>query len=125
MPALRAAAGAAALAAAAVAAGCGTAKSPALVAGGSPSRGARLIDKFGCGSCHAIPGIHGASGRVGPALSDFRRLRFIAGEIPNTPENAIRWIEHPRSIEPGTIMPDLGVSRDQARQIVAYLYSRT
>jgi cytochrome c2 len=108
-----------------LAAGCGTAKSPALVAGGSPSQGARLIDKFGCGSCHSIPGIQGANGRVGPSLSGFRRLRFIAGEIPNTPENAIRWIEHPRSIEPGTIMPDLGVSRDQARQIVAYLYSRT
>ena len=122
---MRALAAAALAAVAALAAGCGTAKSPALVAGGSPSRGARLIDKFGCGSCHSIPGINGANGRVGPSLSGFRRLRFIAGEIPNTPENAIRWIVDPKKIEPGTIMPKLGVTPDQARDILAYLYSHT
>ena len=122
---MKAAAAALVAAAAVLASGCSSAKSPALVVGGSPKKGARLIQKFGCGSCHMIAGIKNASGRVGPPLDSFRKKRFIAGELPNTPENATRWIEHPKSVEPGTIMPDLGVTREQARQIVAYLYSRT
>ncbi len=109
-----------------VLAGCGSgAKSPQLVSGGDASRGEKLIRSYGCGGCHTIPGVSGADARVGPELDGFRHKRFIAGELPNTPENATRWIEHPKSIEPGTIMPDLGVSRSEALDIVAYLYNRT
>ena len=114
-----------ALVAAALCAGCGTAKEPQIVAGGKPSHGKRLIQHFGCGSCHMIPGIPHADARVGPPLDDFRKHRFIGGEIPNTPENAIRWIVDPKKIEPGTIMPRLGVKPNQARDILAYLYSHT
>jgi cytochrome c2 len=106
------------------AAGCGGGTAKRLVPGGDPDRGAKLIVRFGCGSCHDIPGIEGADGRVGPSLHNFADERNIAGEIPNTPRNAVRWIMHPRRIEPGTIMPDLGVTRRQARDIAAYLYSR-
>jgi cytochrome c2 len=114
------------IAAALLAAGCGSgAKSPELVPGGDASAGKSLIHSFGCGGCHTIPGIPGASARVGPDLSGFRSRRYIAGELRNTPENATRWIEHPKSVEPGTIMPDLGVSRSQALDIVAYLYGHT
>ena len=96
---------------------------PAPVPGGDPARGARLIERFGCGSCHEISGIPHADGRVGPSLAHFHGQRFIAGELPNSPANAIRWIEHPRRIEPGTIMPDLGVTETEARDIAAYLYT--
>ncbi len=48
---------------------------------------------------------------------------MIAGELPNTPDNLIRWIENPPSIEPGTAMPNLGLSDKQARDAAAYLYT--
>jgi cytochrome c2 len=104
------------------AAGCGSGTARRLVPGGDADRGAKLIAHYGCGSCHAIAGIEGADGRVGPSLHHLADERNIAGEIPNTPRNAIRWIMDPRRIEPGTIMPDLGVTRRQARDIAAYLY---
>jgi cytochrome c len=113
------------LLAALVAAGCGGGKKPELVGGGDAQRGQTLIEKYGCGSCHQIPGIERADGRVGPSLDDFEKLRYIAGRLPNNPENARRWIENPKRIEPGTVMPGLGVTDDEARDIVAYLYSRT
>jgi cytochrome c len=48
---------------------------------------------------------------------------MIAGEAPNTPENLIRWIENPQSIEPNTAMPNLGVGDQAARDMAAYLYT--
>lgn len=108
-----------------IAAGCGTAKSPELVPDGNSDRGKRLIESYGCGSCHMIPGIERANGRVGPSLADFGRIRTIAGEIANNPDNATRWVRNAKKIEPRTIMPNFGMSRQDARDIVAYLYSHT
>jgi cytochrome c len=105
------------------AAACGGGASPSLVPGASPKRGAQLIERYGCGACHAIAGIELAGGRVGPSLAHFRDDRFIAGHLGNSPENVIRWIMHPQRIEPGTLMPDLGVGERDARDIVAYLYA--
>ena len=105
------------------AAGCGgTSNAPPVVQGGDPDTGKRLIERYGCGTCHRIPGVKGADGRVGPDLHGFRDVRYIAGRIPNTPDDAIAWIVNPQEVEPGTIMPRVGVSGPQARDIVAYLY---
>jgi cytochrome c2 len=90
---------------------------------GDPQRGAQLIQQFGCGSCHTIPGIRGANGVVGPPLYFFSRRTFIAGQVPNTPANLAHWIQAPGAIEPGTAMPSLGVTEPQARDMVAYLYT--
>jgi cytochrome c1 len=60
---------------------------------------------------------------VGPPLTSFARRTYIAGEVPNTLEYLVRWIEMPQAIEPGTAMPNLGVTEDQARDIAAYLYT--
>jgi cytochrome c1 len=43
--------------------------------------------------------------------------------LPNSADNLVRWIQHPRTIEPKTAMPDLGVSNQDARDIAAYLYT--
>src|SRR5947209_17377721 len=94
-----------------------------VVAGGSPSAGKRLIAKYGCGSCHTIPGITNANALVGPPLIHWSRRSFIAGELGNTPDNLVRWISNPKAVEPGTDMPNLGVSSDEARSIAAYLMS--
>lgn len=108
-----------------VAAACSSTPSsaPAQVPGGNPRQGAVEIERFGCGSCHVIPGIRGADGLVGPPLIDWSRRGFIAGELPNNGPNLIHWIMDPRQVEPGTAMPDLGVSQSQARDIAAYLFS--
>jgi cytochrome c1 len=83
--------------------------------------GRHLLNVYGCGACHAIPGVSGAHGRVGPPLSGYASRAYIAGNLPNNFENTVTWIQHPQTIEPGTIMPDLGVSQHNAQQMAAYL----
>jgi hypothetical protein len=46
----------------------------------------------------------------------------IAGRFPNTPENLIAWIMHPQALDPGNIMPDMGVPEAVARDMAAYLF---
>lgn len=103
--------------------GCGGADPAQLVPGGDAERGRQLIAVYGCGACHSVPGVPGASGAVGPPLDGFGDRAFIAGSLPNEPEALMRWIRAPQSVEPGTVMPDLGVGAGQARHIAAYLYT--
>lgn len=91
--------------------------------GGDARRGRQVIQSYGCGSCHTIPGIEGARGLVGPPLFFMGRRTMIAGELPNSPENLVRWIKSPQSVEPGTAMPTLGLTDQQARDAAAYLYT--
>lgn len=93
--------------------------------GGDAVAGKVAIGKFGCGSCHVIPGVERARGLVGPPLTDLAWRAYIAGRAPNTPKNLEAWIRLPDSVEPGTAMPTLGVSREEARDIAAYLYLET
>jgi cytochrome c1 len=107
-------------------AGCneGKAARPYIVAtGGNPEHGKQLIQSYGCGACHMVPGIQGARGLVGPPLFYLGQRTMIGGDLPNSPGNLARWIQHPRTVEPKTAMPDLGLSEDQANDIAAYLYT--
>lgn len=90
---------------------------------GDPDHGSQVIHDYGCGSCHLIPGIHDAHGLVGPPLFYFGQRTMIAGELPNTPENLVKWLRNPQSVEPNNAMPDLGLSEDQAWDAAAYLYT--
>jgi cytochrome c1 len=114
-------------AAAAVATACHQSASAAepttTIAGADAKRGAADIERIGCGTCHMIPGIQQAEGLVGPPLEHWSRRTYIAGEVPNTPGMLVRWIETPQAIEPGTAMPNLGVTEQTARDIAAYLYT--
>ena len=103
--------------------GCGASATQISVPGGSQDRGAQLVGAFGCGSCHTISGVEGADGEIGPSLVDFGDRRLIAGRIPNTLPNLLRWLENPQAVEPGTVMPDLGIEAPQARDLAAYLYA--
>lgn len=49
---------------------------------------------------------------------------YLAGVLPNTPENLVRWIYDPRGVSPRSAMPNTGVSEAEAREIAAYLLSR-
>jgi cytochrome c len=88
----------------------------------SRAAGRKLIASYGCGSCHSIPGVPGADSMAGPPLACFYERTYIAGRLPNTWDNLVQWIQHPQQVEPGTAMPDLGVSKDEAYNIAAYLY---
>jgi len=94
-----------------------------VVPDGDADRGKRLIGAYGCGACHVVPGVAGARGTVGPPLTDFGLRAYIAGAVANEPENLIRWIRDPRVIEPGTVMPPVGATAADARDIAAYLYT--
>jgi cytochrome c len=91
--------------------------------GGDPARGQRLMRHYGCAGCHEIPGVRGADGRVGPSLDHVAGRLYIAGVLPNSAANMLRWIEDPPSQAPGTAMPRTGASGQQARDIAAYLYT--
>jgi cytochrome c len=91
--------------------------------GGDAGRGKALIVQYSCGSCHTIPGVKEAGGYQASPLLFFSRRAYIAGQVPNTPDNLVRWIVSPQSIEAGTAMPALGISEQQARDIAAYLYT--
>jgi cytochrome c1 len=84
-------------------------------------RGADLIVANGCGTCHAIPGIAGARGNVGPPLDHIGTRVFIAGMLRNTPDNMVRWLKNPQAIIPGNAMPNMNLTEAQARDITAYL----
>lgn len=84
--------------------------------------GRQLIASYGCGACHTIPGVPGADSKAAPPLDDFYERGYISGEIPNTWDNLIKYLQDPQKIEPGTIMPNLGITKDEARDIAAYLY---
>jgi cytochrome c len=91
--------------------------------GGDPKRGRELIHAYGCGTCHTVPGVRGAGGLVGPPLTAIADRMFLAGQLPNTPENMKKWIRAPQSVEKGTAMPDMNVSENDARHMAAYLYT--
>jgi cytochrome c2 len=103
-------------------AGCSVAAPPALP-GADGSRGKAAISRFGCGSCHTIPGINSAIGRVGPPLTEIRDRSYIAGMLPNSEANLERWIHDPKGVNPHTAMPTLGLTDRDAADIAAYLYS--
>jgi cytochrome c2 len=87
------------------------------------ARGEKDIVRLGCGSCHTIPGIAGAHGRVGPSLEAFAGRSYVAGDLPNQPSNLEHWIQHPHAVHPDTAMPELGVTDTEAREIASFLYS--
>ena len=93
------------------------------ITGGAPDVGAQDLINLGCGSCHTIPGIVGAHGKVGPSLEGIAGHGYIAGQLSNQPPNLERWIQHPHSVHPGSLMPELGMTDKESRDIAAYLYT--
>jgi putative membrane protein len=90
---------------------------------GDPARGRRAIAAYGCGACHVVPGVPGARGRVGPSLAGLADRPYVAGRLVNVTPSLVDWVRHPRRIDPQTIMPDLGVTETDARDIAAFLYA--
>lgn len=97
------------------------AQSHAVPTGGDAARGAQLFAQLTCASCHAIVGTP-ANARVGPDLTHFGdRDTLGAGVLDNTPANLARWLKSPQAVKPGNHMPNLQLTDDQIRALVAYL----
>jgi cytochrome c len=91
--------------------------------GGDPDAGRASLRRYGCTTCHVIPGVPGAVGTVGPPLSGIASRGYLAGRLTNSPANLMRWVQDPRGVDPQTAMPDVGVTGNDARDIAAYLYT--
>jgi cytochrome c len=90
---------------------------------GDPERGRLLLRQFGCGACHRISGVADAQGNVGPPLDGVAKRVYLGGVLPNSPTSMRRWIRTPKAFDPQTAMPNLGVSEEHARDMVAYLHT--
>ena len=111
------------LCAAVLASGCAKEEPASRVVGGDPERGRLLVQQYQCAACHFIPEVQGPNGDAGPSLQYMGRLSYISGSIPNQPENMIRFLQNPPAVKPGTLMPALGITDDEARHMAAFMYS--
>jgi mono/diheme cytochrome c family protein len=89
----------------------------------SAARGREIIARVGCASCHAIPGIRWPEGRLGPSLHGFARSNLIAGKLPNKPDILADYVRRAPDVLPGTTMPAMPITEEEARHVVAYLYT--
>ena len=94
-----------------------------VAADGDPDAGAILIQRYGCGACHIVPGIPRARGTVGPDLTGLRARAYIGGVLPNRPGDLANWLQSPPRYAPDTAMPDMGITEAEAEHMVAYLYT--
>lgn len=84
-------------------------------------RGRQTLHQYACNACHSIPGITGSDVYVGPPLQGMGRRTLIAGTLANTPANLAQWLMHTQEIKPGTAMPQLKVTPQDAQDMAAYL----
>lgn len=89
--------------------------------GDASAHGKVLITQYGCGTCHTIPGIDNATGRVGPPLGGVADRIYIAGRLQNNLANMTKWIGDPQSVAPGNAMPNMGIDPAEAHAIAVYL----
>lgn len=84
--------------------------------------GRQLVTGGACAGCHTVRGTNAVFGKLGPDLTHLARRMTIAGGIlDNNAANLHRWIDDPPGVKPGALMPDLGLSEQEIRYVVAYL----
>jgi cytochrome c oxidase subunit 2 len=91
-------------------------------------QGKQVFFTAGCVGCHTITGaeLNGvqALGTVGPNLTHVGSRTGLAGEVlTQTQANIAKWVHNPQKVKPGTLMPNLGLTDDQANAVAAYLES--
>jgi len=87
------------------------------------AQGAEFFQNFGTGSCIACHSIEpGAGGTVGPNLAHLgSRETFAAGLVDMNKENLMRWLDDPRAVKPGVVMPDYNLTEEQIEALAEYL----
>lgn len=84
-------------------------------------RGRQLVVEKGCAACHTFPDVAWPRGGLGPALDGFGRQGLIAGQLPNQPGVLMRFVRDAPSLVPGTGMPAIPMTDQDARDVTAYL----
>lgn len=94
---------------------------PAMPTEGDAAVGAQLFQQLTCVNCHAVGGTAPRT-QVGPDLTHLGdRDTLGAGVVTNTPENLALWLRDPQALKPGNHMPNLHLTDEQIRLLVAYL----
>lgn len=76
-----------------------------------------------CIGCHAIEGT-AANGKIGPNLTHVgSRTSIAGGMLTNTEGNLRRWLANPPAVKPGSIMPNLNLTKTEIDALTAYLQS--
>jgi cytochrome c oxidase subunit II len=94
----------------------GAAPDPAYAAG------EKLFQAKGCVGCHSLTAVNAPKGMIGPNLANVGARSYIgAGSFKNTDETLARWIQNPQAMKKGVLMPNLGVTPEEAKSLVAFL----
>jgi cytochrome c2 len=89
---------------------------------GNAERGKAVAAQYGCNVCHAIPGVEGPQGSLGPSLAGVASRPAISfNTVPNTPENLAKFVQNPASLNPQSSMPPIGLTDVEAKDVAAYL----
>jgi len=89
--------------------------------GGLAAQGKQAFMTSSCASCHTIRGTS-ASGYVGPDLTHVAtRSTLAALTIPNDRRDLSHWIVDSQAVKPGNQMPNMHLSGDKVKALVAYL----
>lgn len=83
--------------------------------------GRRLVTDKGCVACHTFPDVKWPRGGLGPSLHGFARQGLIAGQLPNQPGVLMQFVRNAPGLVPGTAMPAITMSDQEARDVTAYL----
>ncbi len=100
-----------------------SAAAPAPAARGADyAAGEKLFMTKGCMGCHSLQAVDAPKGLIGPNLANVGARSYIAaGWLRNSDENLERWIREPQAVKKGVLMPNLGVTAEEARALRAYL----
>ena len=99
-----------------------TAAAPPPAQGAEYAAGEKLFLTKGCMGCHSLQAANAPKGLIGPNLANVGSRAYIAaGWLANTDENLERWIREPQAVKKGVLMPNLGVTVEEARALRAYL----
>ncbi len=75
-----------------------------------------------CIVCHTIKGI--SAGVIGPNLTHVgSRTTIAGGTLPFTPAGITTWLSNPPAAKPGSKMPNIGLTPDEIRGLIAFLQS--
>ena len=86
------------------------------------AKGQQLFLQKGCVGCHSLQAVNAPKGMIGPNLATVGSRAYIAaGWLRNTDENLEHWIREPQSVKKGVLMPNLGVTAEEAKALRAYL----
>jgi len=94
-------------------------KVPKAPAGGSVSRGEKLVESLGCKGCHVVTE-EDRKIRKTDVTHDFAPELTKIGSKVNR-DWLYAWIMNPKQYHPNTTMPRLRLSKSEAKDIVAYL----